>query len=116
MDFGPGVHEVDVGFSARPGQAGGITGQRIGEIANIDSRKTRGKGVDVDARDTDGGGVVLAVIGIRGDIVVVRHAKPDLRDQRGANHAVPAKSRAKGLLYSGAFKCAAAAVSAVDSE
>ncbi len=87
--------------SARiPGQTGGISHQRFGKCANIDAHQAAVELADIDARDSQAGGIVRSIVARLRCVVVVRHADPEFVQQVGRENVRPVDAATVGLLNS----------------
>ena len=113
LGLGPRIDQIDVGFGADPGQAGGVPDHRIRKtVVDLDPDHAAGERVDVHARNAEGLSVVLSVIGRLRLIVIMRHSHADLRHQSRRNDAVVIQSAAVRLLRARSHERAARAIAA----
>ena len=97
-DLRPGIHEVDVGLGANPRQARRISRKRVAETGDADTDEAAGEIVHVHIRDTESGGIGLAVIRLPRFVMIMRDAKPELGEQRRTDHAIVIDAAAVSFL------------------
>jgi len=114
-DLGPVVGEVDVRFSAEPGQGLRVADERVAgavfavacEVADLEGDLAAVDGAEVGAGNAEGLGVGRTEVGLLGGVAEVGYADADLGEEGGGEDMVVVEAGAVGGCFACGFEAAA---------